>query len=348
MKQLATGAASYAADHADRLPGYSWRAGETRSVVGELAPVTFATDREAAAWQLTEILRRSSGRGVPGNDPDADSAGVFIRHDDRILAPARMSHVPLLDYLTDVQPEPIAASPMDRNLLRWQGDPVATLDGVPYAGEVAPGVDRDPAYARLARRQRWAFGSTYQTVPAAWTSDGTSDGLGTQARPEPGWGPVAHSPHRFAAYDASGTPTPDAPVRQRLFSEVSFPSGKVHMFKEFDRVTNTKAALYFADPSAQVNQMFFDGSVRWFRTIDANPAWHPARPGTPWAQRYVPLDTFPGPIGDPAALLDQRFRWTALGLRGIDYGGQIPGTPSTPGAPEDAVGDAAGVTAGDD
>ncbi|MEL6740623.1 MAG: type II secretion system protein, partial [Planctomycetota bacterium] len=133
MKQLATGAASYAADHADLLPGYSWRAGETRSVVGELAPVTFATDREAAAWQLTEILRRSSGRGVPGNDPDADSAGVFIRHDDRILAPARMSHVPLLDYLTDVQPEPIAASPMDRNLLRWQGDPVATLDGVPYA-----------------------------------------------------------------------------------------------------------------------------------------------------------------------------------------------------------------------
>ncbi|MEL6740625.1 MAG: hypothetical protein AAFP26_08220, partial [Planctomycetota bacterium] len=317
MKQLATGGASYAADFSDRIFSYSWKAGDTRSIVGGMRPRTFRDDQEAASWQQTDILRRATGRSDSSADRD-----VFLGLFTTRLPHRRYSHVILLDYLTDFQPEPIAASPLDRNLLRWQSDPIGSLGEVPYSGTMDPGSDTDSSWRLQGVKQRWAYASTYQVVPAAWNQNGL-----------PSYTPVEDTPHLFAGYDANGARTNSVPLGNRKLSEVSFPSGKVHMFEEFDRATNS-AGIYFAYDSAKVNLMFFDASVRTLSSSDANPGWNPAFPSEEWKQRYVKLDKFPDPIGEPGTELFQRFRWTRGGLGGIDYGGREIGRPESLG-PQD-------------
>ncbi len=61
----------------------------------------------------------------------------------------RYSHLVLLDYLTDRQPEPIMASPFDKNLIEWQENPLGYLEeesNVPYGMGMPKeaGYDTDP------------------------------------------------------------------------------------------------------------------------------------------------------------------------------------------------------------
>ena len=216
----------------------------------------------------------------------------------------------LLDFLTDVQPEPIAASPFDRNLITWQENPLeyGSGSGIPYADGTPEGYD-DNGWGETPFRQRWPFASTYQMVPAAWNTDGIAG--------SPTWIPTSNTPHLFTGGNG-------IPLGRRKFTQVAHPSGKVMMFEEFDRFSDS-AGLYFAYPESKCNLAFFDGSVRNEQTADANPGWNPAEPDQPvWTQTYVPLDTFPEPKGglnDPTEYC-QRYRWTRFGLQGIDFGGE--------------------------
>jgi len=302
MRSLNTGAANYASDNKDRIFSYTWRKGETYVLPsGQIRHPN--SDQQAAADQNQEILMRVTGR--VGGITKIMNFAARLPH-------RRYSHLVLLDFLTDVQPEPTAASPFDRNLINWQENTLEyTEDGnsLPY-GNGAPeddGYDTDGNWPQRAVVQRWPFAATYQMVPAAWNFDGIGN--------TPTYAPVPDTPHLFTG----GT---GVQLGRRKITQVAHPSGKVMMFEEFDRFTDKKG-LYFAYPESKPNLAFFDGSVRSELSADCNAGWNPAQEGVEWMQTYVPLDTFPLPKGglqDPTKYC-QRFRWTRYGLQGIDFGG---------------------------
>ncbi|MGV6814841.1 MAG: type II secretion system protein [Phycisphaerales bacterium] len=316
QRSLNTGAANYAADNKDRIFNYSWRGGESY-VMPDGRTKTPGDDTDASQRQNQEILQRVTGR----------ISGTFkITNFGGRLPQRRYSHLVLLDFLTDVQPEPIAASPFDKNQLDWQDNPLEYGPGstVPYANGAPDGYDQDAEWSQTYVRQRWPFASSYQMVPAAWNSDGIA-GAAT-------WGPIASTPHLFTTSGVG-----DLKLGRRKMTQVAHASGKVMMFEEFDRFSD-KDGLYFAYPEAKPNLAFFDGSVRSENTSESNAGWNPAEPNVEWAQIYIPLDTFPEPkngLGDPDTYC-QRFRWTRHGLQGIDYGGRDVGRKRA-GLPNDAT-----------
>jgi len=306
QRSLNTGSANYAADNKDAIFSYSWRGGQTYIMEnGKEINVPPGDDLGAAQWQNQNILFRATGR----------MTGTFkIKKFSGRLPHRRFSHLVLLDFLTDVQPEPIAASPFDRNQIDWQENPLEYRAGstVPYANGIPAGYDPDTTWARDEVRQRWPFSSTYQMVPAAWNTDGING--------SPTYSPVSTTPHLF-------TGSPNLRLGRRKVTQVAHTSSKVMMFEEFDRFSDKKG-LYFAYPEAKPNLAFFDGSVRSELTDECNPGWNPTEPDAVWRQTYIPLDTFPeakGGENDPT-LYCQRFRWTRHGLQGIDFGGSDVGT----------------------
>ena len=311
LRSLNTGAANYAGDSDDRIFSYTWRGGQAYTNLKNGKQIFYGDDQEAASGQMQNILQRATGR-ITGT-------GRILRAENR-LPHRRYSHLVLLDYLTDVQPEPIAASPFDRNLQRWQEDPLAYLEngsGFPYAdGDPAQdGYDTSMGWTDTPVIQLWPFASTYQMVPAAWNTDGINGALT--------YAPVDDTPHLFEPPQGNNP----APLGRRKITEVAHPAGKVMMFEEFDRFTDPDG-LYFAYPEAKCNLAFFDGSVRQEVSQDANAGWNPRTPNQVWRQKYVPLDTFPLPKN---GLEDDteycvRYRWTRNGLKGIDYGGKDVGT----------------------
>ncbi|MCH8507236.1 MAG: prepilin-type N-terminal cleavage/methylation domain-containing protein [Phycisphaerales bacterium] len=314
LRQLNQGANNYAADHNDRIFSYTWKPGVHDMPDGKKRVSQNYT--QSSSWQQTEILMRVTGR--------FDGPNRFQNFTGRLVH-RRYSHIVLLDYLTNTQPEPISASPFDRNLLEWQQNPtdITAANNIPYAaGSDFSDFDDPGGWTPVGIRQRWPFASTYQTVPAAWNSDGIGD--------SPTYFPTASTPHLF-------TRRGNFPLGGRRYTQVAFPSGKVMQFEEFDRFSS-RQALYFMYPEARCNLSFFDGSVRSEATGDANPGWNPDQPNQEWRQRYIPLHTFPLPktgLGETTEYC-QRYRWTRHGLRGIDYGGREIGRPESLGTSADA------------
>ncbi len=321
MRQLTQGSANYAADNGDRVFSYSWKPNVTYKLPnGQEKNENNFTD--IAQWQNTEILMRITGR--------IDGDNKIQRFTGR-LPHRRWSHIVLLDYLTSNQPEPVAASPFDRNQLQWADNPVdiTAANNIPYAvsaASIPAGHDAPAGWTAVGIRQRWAFASSYQTVPAAWNPDAVSEGESTCY-------PTPDTPHLFT--------TPNtAQLGNRRYTQVAFPAGKVLQFEEFDRLSN-RQGLWFAYPDANCNLSFFDGSVRREQTANANPGWNPG-PGMrnqEWRQKYVPLHTFPAPktgLGETTTYC-QRYRWTRHGLRGIDFGGKEIGRPESMGSSDDAI-----------
>jgi len=321
MRGLTQGASNYAADNTDRIFSYTWKGPSGNQQVAYFdmpdgKQRSAFSDQEAASWQQTEILMRITGR-ITGPTRFQNFSGR--------LPHRRYSHIVLLDYLTNIQPEPISASPFDKNLLEWQENPtdVTAANNIPYApGSDTTGYDDPGGWTNVGVRQRWPFASTYQTVPAAWNTDGING--------QPTYIPVSDTPHLFQG--GNGIPLGD-----RRYTQVAFPAGKVLQFEEFDRFSS-RQDLHFMYPEAQTNLSFFDGSVRRERTADANPGWNPAQPNQEWRQKYVAIHTFPIPktgFGESTTYC-QRYRWTRYGLRGIDYGGKEIGRPESLGDSNDA------------
>ncbi len=319
MRSLGQSAGNYAADNADRIYAYTWRSGEEYQVEGQAESRVPANNLEASQLQNMDILRRLTGR-IEGDGEFGPGTGRILGFKTRIPA-RRFTHCVLFDYLTSAQPEPIAASPLDRNLIRWQSDPL-DLSTVPYRDGIPSNglYDEDNNWVKPNTWQRWPYASTYQTVPAAWANDRM-----------PTWYPVPQTPHRFGG-------DWDVPMGHRRMTEVAFPSSKVHLFEEFDRFSASEGIPWMY-PEAKCNLLFFDGSVRGESSSDCNPGWNAANPELLWTQPYIPLDTFPLHYKrDRDAQLFQYWRWTREGLAGIDYGGgeinvpqQVRDDPGYPG-----------------
>lgn len=294
--------AMYAVDNDDRIFTFTWKAGELYFYQPSGSYRSWSTDQEAGAKQLQDILLTHTGRfDGPGR--------ILAAHD--LLSNRRYSHLVLADYMGGLVSNSIWADPSDANLLGWQLNPLGYLDdefNFPYGNGIPgePGYDNHSVWTTYPVLQKWAFSSSYQVVPHAWQQD-----YGDQ------YVPYAFSPHLFIQLDIAVS------LGDRRYHEVRFPSAKVHMFEEFDR--EQAGSPYFAYDHAQSAKLMFDGSINTMASGLAAPSVSPedylVNNKVAWSQTYVPLDTFPIPLGgleDPT-LLSQRFRWTLGGLQGVNY-----------------------------
>ncbi len=300
--------AMYALDHEDRIFSFTWRGGEIYKSLktGKLREAS--NDQVAAAWQTQNILQRATGRLKGPGNLLAPIARLMYR---------RWSHLVLADYMGGNVSDPLWADPADTNLLHWQLNPLEYTEAdnsFPYGnggGDLEPGYDNDSNWGPIGIKQLWAFASSYQVVPHAWMED-----FENQYRP------VSDTTNLFATV-FGGAPT----VGERRFHEVRFPTMKVHMFEEFDR--EQTGTPYFAYDHAAPAKLMFDGSIN---TLQSGLAQSSVSPNdylfgskAEWTQHYVPIDTFPIPLGGlgDQTELNMRYRWTLGGLSGIDYPSQL-------------------------
>lgn len=294
------GSAMYAADNEGQLFTFSWLdpSPALYDVAGEDGPVSGIDSVEAAAWQATDILRRLTGRET---GPDQ------IRHHRQILPFRRFSHLVLIDYLGLTLPQSFTASPLDRQLLEWQAEP---LDESRWPTE---SVD-DRRFVLTAYKQRWPYSSSYQVVPAAWSPD-----FGITVQPT------------STTTNLMTTPN-DTVFGGRRYDEVAFASQKVHMYEEFDFVSDP-AGVYYAYEDAGSTTLMFDGSVRVGKTARSNVGWSPQRPDLiGFRSEYKPVTNLHPdalyPTKRSANLVYGWYRWTRMGLQGIDFGGDEVGLPT--------------------
>ena len=303
LLSIGQGAGMYAADNQGRMFSYSWRAGE-EYLMPDGRTRSFNSDQEAAAFQNQEILQRRTGRVFGQTKIRSSSARIPHR---------RFSHLVLVDYLDEPLGSTRFVDPADANQLFWTANPLEYLEdnnSLPYSNGIPNGYDSDSNWQLTAVIQRWTFASSYQNVPSAWQPD----------YPDPRYRPVQSTPHLFQGGNGIDLST------GRFMNQLLFPSYKVWMFEEFDR--EGAEDPYFAYDQARSEKLMFDGSVNSWASGDAYPSvvQEEGFPYSVWEQSYLPLETFPIPLGGlgDSTRLNQRYRWTFRGLIGVDYG---PGDP---------------------
>lgn len=296
MRQLGLAGASYATDAGDSIPSFSWEPGSRPSrwePLNNRMNTPRSDSLDGAQSQATDILRRRSGRGDE------------LKHNTIRYPHRRFSHLVLLDYMSVPLPDPRAACPEDRDLIRWASDPT-DLSTVPTASDQDSSTE-----TRIEIRQRWAYSSTYQAVPASWSPDTRVGDMLTV-------GPVERYYNLFTRIDRG------LRLGNRKLSEVNFPGAKVFMFEYHDRHSSDKA-IFYAYPVARSNLLFFDNSVRAELTEGSNPGFDPNNPsGVAPAVIYDPAPgaADPPPLYNPDGdTLKGHYRWTRDGLRGVDFGG---------------------------
>jgi prepilin-type N-terminal cleavage/methylation domain-containing protein len=283
LGQLGRAHASYGVDFQDRIAIYTWKPNLGVSMYPDL---NGAGDEVAAtANQAVDILRRMAGR----EDLQPFTDRYVQRH---------YSHLVLNDYLTAKLPEKSMACPEDSVTLSWQSNPVTLVPPIP--------LDFGTGYGHL-----WAYSSSYQLVPCAWSSD-TRTALGetvSQYTPD----------HNLFT---RGT----LPIGERKQHEILFPSQKVGVYEFISRHSG-KQALFYAYPDAKVPMMFWDGSASTRLTGDANKGSEPNVPNSNFPLQYYYDPTIlgfepPTRSGATRDLVDGYYRWTRSGLRGVDYAGR--------------------------
>jgi len=316
MKQLAVGNANWAAQNDDTMAGYDWQSAGGFNApsfdIGDGQTETARDNLQAAQIQQAAILRKATGRY------DGHERPIRVNFDR--LPHRRYLHIPMIDFMTGQQPEPVAVSPLDVNQQDFAENPL-DIDIMP--GRLAEfREDPDGAWGNMQVANRWPYASSYQTTVYAWSPSRPIDG----ALPiRPGAGGT------LMFVDA-------AALGPRNMSEVAFPSMKAFFFEEFDYTKGAgPAGAYYADPEANVNVQFFDSSVRRIRTSEANPGWDPEDFGnmnSPAELLYFSIDTryFPNyedfRDADGNTSFPGYYRWTRGGLLGLDVGGNEIDTSS--------------------
>ena len=315
LKQMGTATATYASAHSDKIASYSWKVSANgtpnwTTQYDDLATAPANDAAGAAGAQATDILRRAVG-----------DDGTRIRRLSGYYPHRTHNHLPLLDFLSSRQPEPMVVSPGDRRLLDAQElvntDFEASINlwnnfgG--FTGSDTRGV-----------RRIMPFSSSYQIVPFAWSAD-----RGAEAN-----APVPDNHMFFFAPAVTPTSRISSLIGNRRISEVSFPGQKVYMFSFWDFFSKPGQPIFYAFPEARSTIVMFDGSVSARATGEANRGINPRSPqgsGGQDANFVYKWTVLPDPqpptgvSGENDAtepLVNGYYRWTAGGLRGIDYGGE--------------------------
>lgn len=156
LKQTATAMSSFSAEKKDVIGNFSWRRGQTYAIFGG-GSVTPAFDFEAAAAQMTDVIRRNT---VPNWTNFPILGGNTIPY-------FSYGHLALTDYLGGKIPSPVSICPEDKVQQEFAEDPRATANRFPT--DVGRG-----------------FRSTYQFTAAAHGPD--AERTGGTYRPGPDGG----------------------------------------------------------------------------------------------------------------------------------------------------------------
>ena len=208
------------------------------------------------------------------------------------------SHLAVQDYLNTRLPEPAVVSPADKNRLNWQQNwkNIEDADIVPSRN-----------------KERWAFSSSYQFVPASYDP--------FQSQP----GTASKRISQFNVHDIYIVPqgATGNTLRGARFADVSFPGQKVWIHDAVDRYSR-REGTYFGYEEANCLMAMFDGSAGFRRSGDSNPGWRADSPSGESVFWYTPDPKgweAPTQNGSLKELVHGYYRWTRGGLKGVDYGG---------------------------
>lgn len=298
LAQYGTAGATYAGDFQDRIFAYTWRAdGVARSDFNDL---NFSTvyDTQAASAQAVDILRRRSER----NDIPSPQFYAWLPH-------TFYTHLVIQDYLASRIPEKAVVCPEDRNRLLWQIDPITNFDRNAWMPS------QPDAMAGVGENKRFPYGSSYETVPAAFCQ---LQSFQIKSRQHD---VTTNRLRQFNSHNVY-VQEPGARFGNMRMTDVAFPTSKVHMHDSQDRHYGSRD-LFYGYPEARQPLLFFDASVRTMRSGDANKAWNPRVPtADDYLIRYAP-ESWESPTKNGQITEDVQayYRWTRGGLKGIDYGG---------------------------
>lgn len=269
--------------------------------------MTASDNLEAAQLQKAAIARKATGRVQPSGVEKLWVNDIRLPH-------RRFSLLPLIDWLGGTLPDPIMISPLDLAHQSFQQNP--------YDLDALPG--RDPQYVEAA--QSWTWGRTVRYWPYASSYQTTVYAFSGSRPNEYGELPLETT--------AGGTLfqiNDNQALIQQSLTDVAYPSLKAFQFEEFDYSHGLgNEGLYYADPAASINVLFFDGPTRRIETADANPGWDPRDAcdmSKSVQQIYRSIDTryfrdydgFVNPDGN--TFMAGYYKWTRGGLFGIDVGG---------------------------
>jgi prepilin-type N-terminal cleavage/methylation domain-containing protein len=311
FKTLATANATYGADFKDLQATFSWRAARFYPLTVGLNPNggfrtelrNFGTDLNATAGQAIDIIRRRA-------QPECTE----IPEQSNWIPQPTYNHLVLIDYLASRLPDPVLIAPEDKFRQRL-------ADGVRASGNALAFVNSLAAPQYNGMRITWPYSSSYQWVPAAYTPDKES-GDGGRLRQIDNQITYEYNPGNAATgsrYRLGG----------RKLSEVAFATQKVLLMEDVGRTQRSE--MPFVYDGAVCTVATYDGSVRTVRSSDTNRGGYSAlnfrrtlavfayEPRVEWGYPVWPT------AEDPRELsLFGRYRWTYLGLRGIDFGGPEP------------------------
>jgi prepilin-type N-terminal cleavage/methylation domain-containing protein len=293
MRQHGVSYASYSADFKAFLSSYSWTPGIDWSRFTDINAA--GAYQQAHANQAVDIVRRKMGR----------TDTFFGRISGRIVN-RNFHHLPLVDggYMSATLPEGASACPEDRTtvqLQRYAHDPL---------GGLATVIDPDPN-SESNFKKLYPFWNSYQMVPAAWTPDKGPNVI----RPASN-GAGNHMIYNDGAASANG-------FGRRRLDEVTFPSNKVVLFDIYDRHIY-KRMIWHAYPVAAQPLLMFDSSVAVRKTGDGNKGWDPANQTSPNPVSYLYWPTRGNPptlSGAVSESVNGYFRFTRMGIKGVDFGG---------------------------
>lgn len=238
-------------------------------------------DGQAASNQAVDIMRRL-GPLTPAQAPAIGSWFPFLLYSTLVL----------WDYTKLDSPLRINVSPGDWRRSCWLRS---------FASFTAFGCSSnqpDPS----GTGYRWYFSSSYEVGAAFLSADSGTNAV------------IQSSTHNNFS--------PINQVIPRRTDEVLFPAQKAHMWDSNQRHFGQRE-WFFAVEAARVPVLTADGSVRVRSGQETNGGWNPTTPQNTTARTgfsYSPLSWEPdssfGPIG-----VVGRQRYTAQGLRGLDFDG---------------------------
>lgn len=302
LSQYGVAGASYSADFQDRIFSFTWRS--TDRNLSDFPDLNYVTpwDTQAAAAQAIDIMRRRSER----SDLPSPQFYAWLPH-------TFYTHLVIQDYLAARIPEKAVVCPEDRNRLTWQQDPELNFDNnvwFPF----------QPDAQAMPENKRWPYGSSYETVPAAFDSL-QSYQIRTRDR-----GVINNRLRQFTTHNQY-VQEAGANFGNLKMADVAYPAQKVHMHDSLDRhygATDT----FFGYANAKQPILFFDASVRVYRSGDSNEGWDPRVPTADYYLiNYAPeLWEPPTRNGQQTEQVHAYYRWTRGGLKGIDFGGRAVNT----------------------
>lgn len=281
LRQLSIAGSVYTLEFQEAMPSFSWspnvRQSASRYADLETAWAAASDPVATTCLQATDLLRTLTDR--------ADLpvlTGVF--------APARSSHLVLLEYLDGKGLDVLAARD------DW---------ALQEARQINPSIASTSELLRF-------YGSSYEISASTYDWFGVTRGKIHPSLRRLRQG-ATHDRYLVAKAGRIGS------VR---ITDVTYPAQKVWMHETHER---GKSWRYFADPEATIPVALIDGSVQLIATRDVNPGWDPLAPAsggsttfyyTPSAEER-PRDEAPAGM---EAVYAAYYRFTRGGVRGVDVG----------------------------